>query len=47
VSAATGSAQAPGPGLTLGGGNHRAVPAHARELAARLSALFERDVELV
>jgi hypothetical protein len=25
----------------------RAVPAHARELAARLSALFERDVEIV
>ena len=25
----------------------RAVPAHARELAAQLSALFERDVEIV
>ena len=25
----------------------RAVPAHARELAARLSALFQRDVEIV
>jgi hypothetical protein len=25
----------------------RAVPAHARQLAARLSALFDRDVELV
>jgi hypothetical protein len=47
VSAAAGSAQAPGPGLTLGGGSDRAVPAHARELAAQLSALFERDVEIV
>jgi hypothetical protein len=27
--------------------DERAVPAHARELAARLSALFERDVEIV
>jgi hypothetical protein len=27
--------------------NHRAVPSDARELAARLSALFERDVEIV
>ena len=25
----------------------RAVPTHARQLAARLSALFERDVEIV
>lgn len=25
----------------------RAVPAHARELAARLSALFQRDVDIV
>ena len=25
----------------------RAVPAHARQLAARLSALFDRDVEIV
>jgi hypothetical protein len=25
----------------------RAVPAHARELAAQLSALFQRDVEIV
>ncbi|MHB8695426.1 MAG: hypothetical protein ACYDHH_29725 [Solirubrobacteraceae bacterium] len=27
--------------------DHRPVPAHARELAAQLSALFERDVEIV
>jgi hypothetical protein len=27
--------------------DHRAVPARARELAARLSAVFERDVEIV
>ena len=27
--------------------NDRAVPAHARQLAARLSALFQRDVEIV
>jgi len=27
--------------------DHRAVPAHARQLAARLSALFDRDVEIV
>ena len=26
---------------------HRAVPAHARQLAAQLSTLFERDVEIV
>lgn len=32
-------------GLTMAGGS--GVPAGARELAARLSALFERDVELV
>jgi hypothetical protein len=38
---------APGPGLTVGSGNGRAVPSHARELAAALSALFQRDVELV
>lgn len=29
------------------GTDHRAVPAHARQLAARLSALFDRDVEIV
>jgi len=39
ASTATGSAQA--------AINHRAVPARARELAARLSALFERDIEIV
>ncbi len=37
----------PGPGLTVAGGSDRAVPTHARELAAALSALFQRDVELV
>ena len=29
------------------GTDDRAVPAHARQLAARLSALFDRDVEIV
>ena len=29
------------------GTDHRAVPAHARQLAGRLSALFDRDVEIV
>ena len=29
------------------GTDHRAVPAHVRQLAARLSALFDRDVEIV
>ena len=29
------------------GTNDRAVPVHARQLAARLSALFDRDVEIV
>jgi hypothetical protein len=38
------TAQAPGPPA---GTEHRAVPAHARQLAARLSALFDRDVEIV
>jgi hypothetical protein len=27
--------------------NHRTVPAHARQLAARLSGLFDRDLEIV
>jgi len=27
--------------------NHRTVPVHARQLAAQLSALFDRDVEIV
>ena len=35
------------PGLAPGDADHRTVPAHARQLAARLSALFQRDVELV
>jgi hypothetical protein len=43
--AAARSAQAPGP--RLAGSDDRAVPAHARHLAAQLSALFERDVEIV
>jgi len=35
-------------GLTPAGTNHtRAVPAHARQLAAQLSALFTRDVEII
>jgi hypothetical protein len=29
------------------GTDHRAVPAHARQLAARLSTLFDRDIEIV
>jgi hypothetical protein len=41
------AASAQAPRLALAGGNDRAVPVHARQLAARLSALFERDVELV
>jgi len=35
---------APGPPASS---DHRAVPAHARQLAAHLSALFNRDVEIV
>jgi len=34
-------------GLPPAGTAHHAVPAHARHLAARLSALFDRDVEIV
>lgn len=45
VSPAEGSAHAPG--LAPAGPDNRGVPAHARQLAARLSALFERDVEIV
>jgi hypothetical protein len=45
VSKATSSAHVPAPALAHT--SDRAVPAHARELAARLSALFERDVEIV
>lgn len=41
------STQTRGPGLAVGGGDDGAVLVHARELAARLSALFERDVEIV
>jgi hypothetical protein len=45
MSAPTANAQPRGlPSATTG---DRAVPAHARQLAARLSALFQRDVEIV
>ena len=44
MSAAAASAQPPG--LATAGADHRAVPAHARQLAAQLSALFDRDVEI-
>jgi hypothetical protein len=44
ASAAAASAQPPG--LTPASADHRAVPAHARQLAAQLSALFDRDVEI-
>ena len=48
VSAVSGAgASAHAPGLAPAGPHDRAVPAHARQLAARLSALFERDVEIV
>lgn len=41
-------AAAHAPGHTPAGTHHTcAVPAHARQLAARLSALFDRDVEIV
>jgi len=39
------TAQTPGP--PPAGTAHRAVPAHVRQLAARLSALFDLDVEIV
>ena len=35
------------PSLTPAAADGRAVPAHARQLAAQLSALFERDVAIV
>jgi len=44
--ACTAAASAQPPGLTPAGLDHRAVPAHARQLAAQLSALFDRDVEI-
>jgi hypothetical protein len=47
VSAASTAASSNVPALALAGVSNRAVPAHARELAARLSALFERDVEII
>ena len=45
ASTATASAQAPE--HTPARAQHGAVPAHARELAAQLSTLFQRDVEIV
>jgi len=46
TSAAAATAQPPG--QQPAGTNHTcAVPAHARQLAAQLSALFDRDVEIV
>ena len=45
LSAAAGGGHAPG--LAPAGPHDRDVPAPARQLAARLSALFERDVEIV
>ena len=48
MSAASAAARAlSAPGLAPAGPDDRAVPAHARQLAAQLSALFERDVEIV
>ena len=44
MSAAAANAQPPG--LTPAGTDDRAVPAHARQLAAQLSALFDHDVEI-
>ena len=41
------AATAQPPRLAQARTNDRDVPAHARQLAARLSALFERDVEIV
>ena len=46
MSAASAAASAQPPGLASAGTDHRAVPAHARQLAAQLSALFDRDVEI-
>lgn len=45
ISPAEGSAHAPR--LAPAGPDNRDVPAHARQLAAQLSALFERDIEIV
>jgi hypothetical protein len=45
--ASTATASAHAPGLAPAVTHDRDVPAHARQLAARLSALFERDVEIV
>jgi hypothetical protein len=44
ASAAAASTHAPG--RALAGTNDRTVPAHARQLAAQLSALFQRDIEI-
>lgn len=40
------AANAQPPALTPAGADDRAVPAHARQLAAQLSTLFDRDVEI-
>ena len=45
ASAATASAEPPEP--TSAGAEQRAVPAHARQLAAQLSTLFEHDTAIV
>ena len=45
--AVTTPARAQTPGILPGTADDRAVPAHARQLAARLSALFQRDLEIV
>jgi hypothetical protein len=46
MSAATPTAASAG-AAALAAANDHAVPVHARELAAQLSALFQRDVEIV
>ena len=45
MSASAATAQTPG--LPPTNPDQRAVPAHARQLAAHLSALFDRDLEIV
>ena len=45
--ASTATAGADAPEHAPAGAEQRAVPAHARELAAQLSTLFQRDVEIV
>ena len=45
--ASTAAAGAKPPGTRRPARSTRAVPAHARQLAAQLSTLFQRDVEIV